>query len=311
MSATEPLRLEPDRNGPSTPDLENAILRTVAYSAVFQAPLSLDDLHRRLQSVSLGREELRALIESPALRRRLTLSDGLVVPRGEEAWLALRRERQGRTAELLGRHRWALRRLGGFPFVRLVALSGACAHENATDDDVDVFLVVKKDRAWAVCLALMIASKVLGLRRTLCLNYIVDEAGMSLPERDLFTASEIVGLKPLAGGETYGRFLRANDWVAGRYPNFWSGRAEARVKGPDVTSPRWLERLMQAGLAPLCEAFSRRVLGAYLRRKGTGSPGVVLERHRLKLHIDDHRPRLQAAYEDMLEAMGIQDGGKP
>jgi len=306
MSRTEPLRREPDD---SSPDVENAILRTVAYSAVFQSPLTLDELHRRLLDVSLGREELRAMIDSPPLRQRLTLSDGLVVPRGEEAWLALRRERQGRTAALLERHRWALRRLASFPFVRLVALSGACAHENATDDDVDVFLVVKQDRAWAVCLILMIACKILGLRRTLCLNYIVDETGMSLPEQDQFTGSEIVGLKPLAGGEAYGRFLRANDWVAGRFPNFWSSYANTRVV-PDIT-PGWLEKLLQVGLAPLAEAYSRRVLGAYLRRKGRGSPGVVLDRHRLKLHIDDHRPRLQAAYEDWLDAMGIEDRGRP
>jgi hypothetical protein len=307
MSRTEPLRREPDD---SSPDVENAILRTVAYSAVFQSPLTLDELHRRLLDVSLGREELRAIIESPALRQRLTLSDGLMVPRGEEAWLALRRERQGRTAALLERHRWALRRLASFPFVRLVALSGACAHENATDDDVDVFLVVKQDRAWVVCLVLMIACKILGLRRTLCLNYIVDEAGMSLPEQDLFTGSEIVGLKPLAGAEAYGRFLRANDWVAGRFPNFWS-RYATRSGAPDIASPGWLERLLQVGVAPLVEAFSRRVLGAYLRRKGRGAPGVVLDRHRLKLHIDDHRPRLQAAYEDRLDAMGIENRRKP
>jgi len=305
MSLTKPLRRALD------PDVESAILRTVAYSAVFQAPLALDELHRRLLAVSLGRDELRACLDAPVLRERLTLIDGLVVPRGKEGWLSLRRERRDHTASLLERHDWALRRLARFPFVRLVTLSGACAHGNASDDDVDVFLVVKKDRAWAVCLALMVASKILGLRRTLCLNYIVDEAGMSLPERDLFTASEIVGLKLLSGHETYRRFLRANDWVAGRHPNFWSGQAETSDSAPEVSSPRWLESLLQLGVAPLVEALSRRVLGAYLRKKGRGSPGVVLDRHRLKLHIDDHRPRLQAAYEDELKTMGIEDSVEP
>ena len=299
MSLTEPLR--PMAEEAST-DAQEAVLRTVAYSAVFQAPLTLDELHRRLLDVHLGREELRACLDAPVLRQGLVLIDGLVVPRGNEAWLALRRERQQRTATLLDRHRWALRRLARFPFVRLVALSGACAHGNATDDDVDVFLVVKKDRAWVACLALMIASKVLGLRRTLCLNYIVDENGMSLPERDLFTASEIVGLKPLSGHDAYRRFLRANGWVAERFPNFWSSQVET-FDAPVSSPRRWVERVLELGLAPLAEAFSRRLLGAYLKRKARGSVGVVLEPHRLKLHIDDHRPRLQAAYDAMLERM--------
>src|SRR5207247_6839343 len=125
--------------------------------------------------------------------------DGLVYLRGQEEGLALRRRRREHTAALLRRHQTALRALARFPFVRLAAISGACAHDNATDNDVDVFLVVRQRRAWSVYLALVLLSRWLGVRRSLCLNYLLDESALALVERDCFTASEIAGMRPLAG----------------------------------------------------------------------------------------------------------------
>jgi hypothetical protein len=212
----------------------------------------------------------------------------------------MRRERKRRTSDLLDAHGPLLRAVAGFPFVRLLALSGGCAHDNATDSDVDVFLVVRRGRAWAVCLALMLLSKALGRRRTLCVNYLVDEDGLALPERDLFTAAEIVGLRPLAGGPAYVRFVEANAWVAERFPNFfWMRRDIARVS--PAGGPRWLEAALDLGLAPLLEGLSRRLLGARFRRKWDGAAGVVLSPHRLKLHPIDHGPGLRAAFAEVVD----------
>lgn len=304
MSLLETLSSARGQAAQQREDAAGAILRTVAYSAVFDAPLPFDDLHRGLMDVALSRRDLEEWLGEPAVRRCVAVTDGLVYPRGRSAWLDVRRQRQEHTGSLLRRHRFALKCLSRFPFVRLLALSGACAHGNASDEDVDVFLIVKKNRAWAVCLALMVASKALGLRRSLCINYIVDEEGMRLPEADLFTASEIVGMKVLAGPAAYEGFLWANDWVGRRFPNFWLRRREQSA--PEAGPPVWLEALLDLGPAPLLEAFSRRVLGAYLRRKGRGRPGVTLSPHRLKLHMEDHRPRLGAAYDAVLREMEIE-----
>jgi len=152
---------------------------------------------------------------------------GRVYLRGREACLDLHRERRRQTRQLLETHRSLLQMVARLPFVRLVALSGACAHDNATDGNVDLFLVVRRGRAWSVCLAVMILARALGRARTLGLNYIVDEDGLALPEHDLFTAAEIVGLRPLAGGPSYLRFVEANAWVAERFPNFFWMRRDA------------------------------------------------------------------------------------
>jgi hypothetical protein len=277
---------------------DRAILRTVTYAALFEAPLALGELQRGLMDVALDEEGLRRRLEGPALASLLTLRDGLVYPRGRDGWRELSARRRGHTRALVDRHRRALAWLERFPFVRLVALSGACAHDNASDDDddVDVFLVVREARAWAVYFALVMLSRLLGVRRTLCLNYVVDEKALALPERDVFTAAEIVGLRPRAGGEGYRAFVRANEGLLAAFPNFRARFEREAAALPRAGGPRWLERLLDWTAAPLLEALSRRLMGARLRRKGQGRPGVILTPHRLKLHTDDHRPRLTAAF---------------
>ena len=284
------------RAGEAVHELDRAILHTVTYAGLFESPLGLEELERSLLDVGADAPLIAERLGRPYLRRRLTVSGGQVHPAGRERWLAARETRRRHTRRLLERHGRFLRLLARFPFVRLVALSGACAHDNAADDDVDVFLVTRRGRAWAVALALTLLAKAAGVRRTLCLNYIVDEDAMALPERDVFTAFEIVGMKPLAGRSTYRRFVAANRWASGRFPNFFARHEVPCEPVPEVDCPRWLEAVLDLGAARLLEAASRRLLGAWLRRKGAGRPGVVLTPHRLKLHTHDHAPGLLEAF---------------
>jgi hypothetical protein len=298
----------PQRSANGAAELDGAILRTVTYASLFQFPLSVVELERSLIDVSAGSPLIEERLRRPYLRQRLEVTDGFVHPKGRREWIALRDARGQHTERLLRRHLWLLHLLGRFPFVRSVALSGACAHGNATDDDVDVFLIVRSGRAWAVCLALMLLCKLAGVRRTLCLNYIVDEDALALPENDVFTAFEIVGLKPLAGRDAYTRFVAANSWVADRFPNFFAGYRIRAAAVPEVPALGWRERLLDLGPAPVLEAVSRRLLGARLRRKTYGRPGVVLSPHRLKLHTLDHAPAVLDAFHRALgQTMGCRE----
>jgi hypothetical protein len=289
------------REGSCAPhhDLDQAIWRTIAYASLFQYPLRPAELQRRLVDVAAGESQLLARLFSPSLRPQIALRDGFVFPMGCEAWVDLRRARHERTDRLLAQHDRALRTLAHVPFVRMVALSGACAHGNASDDDVDVFLITHPARAWAVTLFLMIASKLAGLRRSLCINYILAEDGMALPERDRFTAAEIVGLRPLAGRGVYHRFVRANDWIAPLHPNFWeSYEANSAAVHTAVGAPR-IEAVLDGLGAGLFERLARRALEPYLRRRLHG-PGVALSASRLKLHAYDHRPSVGRALDAAL-----------
>jgi hypothetical protein len=289
-------------------DAARAVVRTVAYAALFQAPLTRERLHRTLMDVRLGPRALDDALADPWVRARVEASGDLVFPRGRGEWMDARRTRREVTERLLRRHRQALAVVARCPFVRLVGLSGGCAHDNATDGDVDVFLVTRRGRAWAVYLALIVASRLLRVRRTLCINYVVDESELAFAERDVFTGSELVGLRPLAGQEAYHRLVQANDWVAEWFPNFFHDRHAADAGGvPAAGGPRWVERVLDLGAAQALQRLSRRILGARLRRKARGAAGLSLGEGRLKLHLVDHRPRLLAAWRDAQRVAGLDD----
>jgi hypothetical protein len=274
--------------------LDDAIWRTIAYAGLFQYPLQLSEVQRRLIDVAASEPQIAARLLAPDLRLRIARRDGFVMPAGCEEWVEKRRVRGARTEQLLARHETALRALSRVPFVRMVALSGACAHGNAADDDVDVFLITGASRIWAVLLFLMTACKLVGLRRSLCINYVVAEDGLALPEHDRFTASELVGLRPLAGRDVYRRFVAANDWIAPLHPNFFARYdADSEPVRATAGAPR-LEALLDP-VAGLFERAARRLLEPYLRRRLHG-PGVDLSSWRLKLHASDHRPTVSEAY---------------
>jgi hypothetical protein len=282
--------------------LDDAIWRSIAYAGVFQYPLRLAELQRRLLDVRATEAEIAARLAVAPLRARVTLCDGFVTPVGREDWVRLRRERTAHTDRLLARHRRALRVLAGFPFVRMAALSGGCAHGNASDDDVDVFLVTKPSRAWTVTVLVMMASKAAGLRRSLCINYVLAADALAVPEQDTFTAAELVGLRPFAGRDTYLSFVRANAWAAARHPNFFAALDDQAPSVPARAGARALEGWLEAAGAGLFERLTRRVLGAYLRRRVRGT-GVDLSPRRLKLHGNDHLPHVSRAFE--AEAGGL------
>ena len=286
--------------------LDVSILKTVWYASVFECALPTERLHRMLWDVPLSRAHLEERLRGEALRAHLGMTDGCVHPVGCAHWVGLRRERIERSRTLVERHRRALDLIARLPFVRLVGLTGGCAHENATDDDLDVFLVARRGRAWSLTLAVTLLSRLLRCRRTLCVNYVVDEEGSALPERDVFTAAEVAGVQPWAGGPGYLAFLKANAWVARHLPNFieTAGRESAGV--PRAGAPRWLESVLDLGLAPLAEAAARAILGLHFRRKWRGQrPGVTLSASRLKLHAIDHAPHVRARFARVLRAGGF------
>lgn len=286
-------------SAPAGPDLDDAIWRTIAYASLFEYPLRLNELRRRLMDVAACERQIEARLAGPRLRPLVSRAGGFLMPIGREAWTLRRAARAEHTARLLGGHARMLEAIARFPFVRMVALSGACAHGNASDDDVDVFLITRPGRAWTVALLLMVASKLRGLRRSLCINYVLAEDGLALPEHDRFTAAEMVALKPLAGREAYRRLVGANAWVAALHPNFVATHAaESEPVPPAVGAPR-LERVLDAAGAGLFERLARGVLQPYLRRRLHG-PGVDLSARRLKLHARDHRGPVGRAFEELV-----------
>jgi glycosyltransferase involved in cell wall biosynthesis len=286
-----------------------AVVDTIAYGAAFDCPMTLTEIHRSLLGVCLSRGELARLLRNhPLVRENVDSEPPYHFLKGQRSSIETRREASRRTRELLARENFAIDVVRRTPFVRMVAFSGATAHGNSRDGDVDLFVVTAPGRTWAVAFLLFVAMKLLGRRRTMCLNYFLSEDRLALSDRDPFTASQIVALKPVSGSGIFYRLVRANEWGAAYFPNFWEryrSLAPPKEGEPPSGSFFW-EMALSFGGGALLERIARLVLGTHLRRQLRSSrsgASVKLGPGILKLHFKDHGPELSRRIESLLERL--------
>ncbi len=198
--------------------VERAILYAVNYADVFDYPLTARQIHRYLVGVPAPLAVVEATLSNGNLVRQ---GDYFTLP-GREAIVEVRRRRAEVSARMWP---WAVRygqTIARMPFVRMVAVTGALAMDNAEPDtDVDYFIVTQLGRLW-LCRAAIIAMVVKPAARQgkeLCPNYLLSERSLVLDERNLFTAHELTQMVPIGGLGVYRRMRRANRWTTRFLPN--------------------------------------------------------------------------------------------
>jgi hypothetical protein len=284
---------------------EQAIARSVLYASLFDYPLTLAQLRQTLiESRQTPSEILATFRRSASLQELVTYADGYFFPSGQQQLVVERGRREARSRAFLRAHRPLLHLIAALPFVRLVALSGSIAHLNLeSGGDLDLFIVTRGTRVWSTAVATVLLAKLLGRRRTLCANFIVADTALTFEPGDLFTASQIINLKPLAGSDTYRRLLDANPYVRRFYPNFHAPDVGTLPLGqPRAVS--WMKRAAEWTLAmpsAIAERMCRVAYRAYLRRRSATwqSPEQVRLGDRcLKLHTRSHRATVMLRFDE-------------
>lgn len=279
---------------------ELSVLRAVTYAALFDYPLTLRQLRDSLDMVADEDTIVRWWRTGPLLQATVDYRDGLFFPLGRADLAATRARREAFSRRMLERDRRILSFVSAMPFVRMVALSGSLAHLNAEGvADLDLFVITSARRVWSVTLTILIVGRLLGWRKRLCLNYVISEQRMAIEPADLFSANQIIHLRPIAGPSTYRKFLDANPFVAARYPNFRAQPSDAIRRAGTV----WLERVLSIAIAPAAERLARGIYSWHLRRRSAtwkSIDQVRLEPECLKLHTSSHRASTLARYEAAL-----------
>ncbi len=242
--------------------LAQAILRTVAYSDVFDHPLTEAEIHKYLIETPAGRDAVhRVLARDLVPGGWLTLRDGHYTLPGREGALAVRRRRREFSAHLWPRATRYGRWIGHLPNVRMVAVPGSLAMDSADSPaDLDYLIVTRPGRLWVTrALVILLVRAVRQRGDTICPNYFLSEQALGLAQHNLFTAHEFVQMVPLSGAEVYRRMWGLNGWVRGFLPNagglFWDtvpgGVYHAQIRPG-------LERLLHADALGALERWEMR-----------------------------------------------------
>jgi len=286
-------------------DPEEAILQTVLYADIFDYPLTPAEIHYFLILTPATREGvLSAMQNSPWLKARLCLTQGYVTVRGRQAIAAVRDERRRSSAELWpAARRWA-KVIGALPFVKMVAVTGALAVDNApAGDDIDYLIVTSPGRVW---LARALAVGVVRLARLagvgLCPNYVLADTALGQQRRNLFIAHDLAQMVPLVGQRVYAEMRAANRWASAFLPQAQQplrSEPELRPAGWAAALQQFGQRLLGGRLGDRLERWERdRKLRKFASAAGQTGSAAELDADRVKGHFDDHgHPILEKFHE--------------
>ncbi len=294
--------------------IEQAILKTVLYSDLFDYPLTSDEIAHYLIEVPADADSVRDRLRYPIwLDGQIARVDRFITAPGRESIVARRLDRLSSSDRLWKPARRFVLILAALPFVRMVGITGALAMDNcAVDDDIDVMIVTATRRVWltrALSVALVYLGKIFG--DTLCPNYVISENALLLETRTLFAAHEFMQMVPLYGLDVYARMRSLNNWIDSLLPNAHSPlRSEPEIQSGSFgrTVKRLGEWLLSGSIGDRLEAWEmNRKLKKFQPQLDWPDSNAILDQDHVKGHFQDYGGPVTRLYENKLKEFQLSD----
>ncbi len=297
-------------------NIKKDILATLTYFNMFDYPLRKreififlshpDELHEFEQT-------LNSLINESAVYKL-----GEFYSTSNNFSLAERRIRGNEKAALmLHKANKAASIISGFPFVKAVAVSGSLSKNFADDSaDIDFFIITAANRLWLARTFLHAFKKLTFLfkmQHYFCMNYFVDEAELTIVEKNIYTATEIATLLPLRGNDVFEKFYAANQWTKTLLPNNYmriSSAKESRSSWMGFLVEKTLDNRFGNLLDDLFMKLTARNWALKTRRQKKNSRGVLMSlqagKHCSKPNPANFQQKLLQLYENKLNDIVYQ-----
>ena len=202
--------------------LEISILKVLVYFDLFRYPLTSNEIRLFLDRPSNEAEFGEALDELVNAKKIFRINKFFSLH--NDLSLAERRIKGSeKAAVLLFKAEKIAAFLYKFPYVRGIGISGSLSKNFADENaDIDYFIITKADRLWIARTLLHVYMKspfLKNRRQYYCMNYFVDEADMVIEEKNIYTATELYTVIPMAGNGSVKRFFEINTWSHHYFPN--------------------------------------------------------------------------------------------
>ncbi len=292
--------------------MEKAILKTLAYSDIFDYPLKMWEIHKWLISQKTDFFQVEKALERLLKKGKVQSFKEFYFLSGRKKIVGKRLDKQKQSKLNLLKIKWIGKSLAVIPSVKLVGVSGSLAMENADkQDDIDLFIITDKNRLWLSRLLVLTMLDLMGVRRRfdmdkgqargkVCVNLLLEEDSLTQPVQDLYTAHEVLQMKVLRQkGETYSRFLSNNNWAFNFLPN-WTVDGAKSQKDVKVLSKLLSKRKNKLQLSKnpyvgFLESLSK-ILQLKLMHNPKGQERILP--NALYFHPEDYRQEILKKYKD-------------
>jgi hypothetical protein len=201
---------------------EQSIIKALAYFDIFNYPLTLDEIHHFLDQ-SVSRDDVLLTLQQLVDDNRVFRMGSFYSLQQDPSLRARRTNGNNKASVLLTRGYKVGGFLYQFPFVRGIGISGSLSKNFADQNtDIDFFIITHANRLWIARTLMHLFKKltfITGHQHWYCMNYYIDEEALRIDEQNIFTATELITLKPVCGNGTMDRFYDQNNWAGNYFPN--------------------------------------------------------------------------------------------
>lgn len=271
-----------------------SILSVISYYDIFAHPLSAEEIHFRMsksETIENIKIELDALVESKLINKH---KDYFFLPHHSNEIVEQRKEKEILAKQFLEKSKKYSSIISKFPFVRAVCISGSLSKGvMEKDGDVDYFIITEKGRLW-ICRSLLILFKKVFLfnsRKYFCTNYFVDLNNLEIPDKNLFTATEINSLKPVFSTIHFDAFVKQNNWTNEFQPNYVRKDETSSTKDSN-TFKRIIEKSLSGKKGEKLDTYFFKLTLNRWRKKFPSFDEAEFDLHmRSRKNVSKHHPR--------------------
>lgn len=216
--------------------------KTLRYFAFFEYAPTLQELyvfHRQKMTIVFFEKQVETLIQKKKIKKYYQEGQSRYTVGGYRKEFQISnfkfsnwKKRQKISEQKVQKAKRYIHILSWFPQIQLIGFSGSLSMMNAKkDDDIDLFIISKRDRLFTARFIGLVLAFLMGLKRKrnvssasnkICLNLFFDEKNMTVPskKRSEFVAHEVLQMKPVIDKNTTClHFLYTNQWVRQYFPN--------------------------------------------------------------------------------------------
>lgn len=213
------------KKGSGYKNLNNKEIASIIYHNLFDYPLSFSDLIKWTLD--------KPIREYSEEKTNIVRKNGFYFLEGHEGLVYKRVLRKRISAKKNKIANKAAKLLSFIPWIKMIAVTGSLAMENASEEsDIDLMIVTKKGLLWTTRIFTYLLISLFGIQTRkpadsnqkdkLCLNIWLDEGDLiwSKKDRNLYTAHEIAQIVPLVNKDnTYEKLIYQNKWILNFWPN--------------------------------------------------------------------------------------------
>jgi hypothetical protein len=226
--------------------LQTKIVVTLVYFDLFKFPLTIEEIVKFSKISSNQKDNIQKELDE-----LLTLN--IVFPHGKyysliqaESLEARREDGQKYAQSLMTKARKYSNIINSFPYVRSICISGSLS-KGCVDEygDIDYFIITEPQRLWVTRTLLIAFKKIFLLNRHkyFCVNYFVDTNHLEIPDKNIFTATELLTLIPMTGLDYYSKLMESNDWAHSYLPNLGVLK-ESEIPTKSNHTKKWMEHAL-------------------------------------------------------------------